>query len=376
MTHELLAKGGAFGYHFIMASQKSATVRSLQMQAGDIDLMTVRFGLKCLENDYEFLFKELGNDAYQKRIGPPGTAIMNPNIAEGKSNEKLRLPFSESEEMNSCRKFRTICNKFRCIKIIPFSPCLTIRIRWLFIAGLRDSKWVEMQLALPVKVADPFVIEMNRKNNHNLLIGGTDEELPDNLVKNYLLSALWNRTATVYCIDGEILIEENRNRLFYQILKRHFSKRFYLAESDAEIVSFLVQVYEIYQQRKRKNTTDPIFVVVKNVQNVQLVKKMFERDRILMNDYLDEEMPAETEVSEPIPSAEALKEEADQFAAVDLSFLLRKPLQICPSRNPKIRSPLFAGTARRLKHQNKTQSRQLHRSPLQSQFHLLQRLHQ
>jgi len=127
--------------------------------------------------------------------------------------------------------------------------------------------------------------------------------------------------------------------LFYQVLKRHFSKRFYLAESDAEIVSFLVQVYEIYQQRKRKNTTDPIFVVVKNVQNVQLVKKMFERDRILMNDYLDEEMPAEaeTEVSEPIPSAEALKEEADQFAAVDLSFLLKKTAANLPEsefKNP------------------------------------------
>ena len=127
--------------------------------------------------------------------------------------------------------------------------------------------------------------------------------------------------------------------MFYQVLKRHFSKRFYLAESDAEIVSFLVQVYEIYQQIKRKNTTDPIFVVVKNVQNVQLVKKMFERDRILMNDYLDEEMPAEaeTEVSEPIPSAEALKEEADQFAAVDLSFLLKKTTANLPepeSKNP------------------------------------------
>lgn len=340
MTHELLAKGGAFGYHFIMASQKSATVRSLQMQAGDIDLMTVRFGLKCLENDYEFLFKELGNDAYQKRIGPPGTAIMNPNIAEGKSNEKLRVAFFGKRRNEFLQEIQDDLQQVPMYKNYTiFSMSDHSNTLDYLSPALRDSKWVEMQLALPVKVADPFVIEMNRKNNHNLLIGGTDEELPDNLVKNYLLSALWNRTATVYCIDGEILIEENRNRLFYQVLKRHFSKRFYLAESDAEIVSFLVQVYEIYQQRKRKNTTDPIFVVVKNVQNVQLVKKMFERDRILMNDYLDEEMPAEaeTEVSEPIPSAEALKEEADQFAAVDLSFLLKKTAANLPepeSKNP------------------------------------------
>lgn len=327
MTHELLAKGGAFGYHFIMASQKSATVRSLQMQAGDIDLMTVRFGLKCLENDYEFLFKELGNDAYQKRIGPPGTAIMNPNIAEGKSNEKLRVAFFGKRRSDFLEEIQTA------LQTVPMYKNYTIfsmsdhsnTLDYLSPA-LRDSKWVEMQLALPVKVADPFVIEMNRKNNHNLLIGGTDEELPDALVKNYLLSALWNRTATVYCIDGEILIEENQNLLFYRVLKRHFSDRFHLAESDADIVSFFVQVYEIYQQRKRKNTTDPIFIVVKNVQNVQLVKKMFERQTILMNDYLDEDTPAEempVETKESLSSTAALKEEADQFAAVDLSFLLK-----------------------------------------------------
>ena len=339
MTHELLAKGGAFGYHFIMASQKSATVRSLQMQAGDIDLMTVRFGLKCLENDYEYLFKELGNDAYQKRIGPPGTAIMNPNIAEGKSNEKLRVAFFGKRRMEFLQKIQDDLQQVPMYKNYTiFSMSDHSNTLDYLSPALRDSKWVEMQLALPVKVADPFVIEMNRKNNHNLLIGGTDEELPDALVKNYLLSALWNRTATVYCIDGEILIEENRNLLFYRVLHRHFATRFHLAKSDADIVSFLVQVYEIYQQRKRKNTTDPIFIVVKNVQNVQLVKKMFERDRILMSDYLDEELPAaEVEVTEPIPSAEALKEEADQFGAVDLSFLLKKTAANPPeseSKNP------------------------------------------
>lgn len=339
MTHELLAKGGAFGYHFIMASQKSATVRSLQMQAGDIDLMTVRFGLKCLENDYEYLFKELGNDAYQKRIGPPGTAIMNPNIAEGKSNEKLRVAFFGKRRREFLQEIQDDLQQVPMYKNYTiFSMSDHSNTLDYLSPALRDSKWVEMQLALPVKVADPFVIEMNRKNNHNLLIGGTDEELPDALVKNYLLSALWNRTATVYCIDGEILIEENRNLLFYRVLHRHFATRFHLAKSDSDIVSFLVQIYEIYQQRKRKNTTDPIFIVVKNVQNVQLVKKMFERDRILMNDYLDEELPAaEVEVAEPTPSAEALKEEADQFGAVDLSFLLKKTAANSPepeSKNP------------------------------------------
>lgn len=127
---------------------------------------------------------------------------------------------------------------------------------------------------------------------------------------NYMISALLNRNATVYCIDGDKLIGDDSSANFYSALAE-CSAQFKTAQDRADIIHFINEIYQNYQSWKRQNSDDVIFVVIKNLQFLDIVKSMFKGDAIDESEYV-EKVSVKPEFNP-----------ADPFAAVNTMFANR-----------------------------------------------------
>ena len=125
-----------------------------------------------------------------------------------------------------------------------------------------------------------------------------------------MISALLNRNATVYCIDVDKLVGDDGSADFYGALGE-FSTQFEVAQDRADIIKFINEIYQNYQSWKKQNSDDVIFVVIKNLQFLDIVKSMFKGDVIDESEFIDE------------VSAEPEFNPADPFAAVNNMFANR-----------------------------------------------------
>ena len=92
---------------------------------------------------------------------------------------------------------------------------------------------------------------------------------------------------------------------------RDYTNRIYIAESRTEIIQFIQEIYEIYQERKKSNDKGIICVVIKNLQYVDIIKSMFKGERIDEKDYLEIQENDTDEIEEPFEE----QEPTDIFAA-------------------------------------------------------------
>ena len=168
----------------------------------------------------------------------------------------------------------------------------------------------EIQIDTLIKVAPPFAICIDKKKKHNLLICGSNESMANTVSNYYMISALLNRNATVYCIDGDKLVGDDGSAEFYDALGE-CSTQFKVAQDRADIIKFINEIYQNYQSWKKQNSDDVIFVVIKNLQFLDIVKSMFKGDVIDESEFIDE------------VSAEPEFNPADPFAAVNNMFANR-----------------------------------------------------
>ena len=105
---------------------------------------------------------------------------------------------------------------------------------------------------------------------------------------NYMISALLNQNASVYCADGDLLVDDESRLPFYQLLEK-WSGRLTLAEERGDIIRMVDELYEQYQSRKKKNRKDVVFVLLRNLQFLDLVEMMLRGERVERQDYLEEE---------------------------------------------------------------------------------------
>mgnify|MGYP003301028048 CR=1 FL=1 len=116
-----------------------------------------------------------------------------------------------------------------------------------------------------IKVAPPFSITIDKKKKHNLLICGSNERMANTVSNNYIISALLNQNATVYCIDGDSLVGDDSSADFYDAIS-NCNDNFKVANNRGDIIPFINEVYQNYQAWKKQNSDDVIFVVIKNLQ--------------------------------------------------------------------------------------------------------------
>lgn len=288
-TKRIVTEGRAYGVHLLMATQSTNIISSLALDRGTIEQMRIRIGLKCGEDDARYLFSDrYDRDALEKMVGPKGTAVLNPDYTEHYGNTGFRVAYCDNE--SKVKYLRQISKQFADF------PCTTQIFegsRTEKLLHYLRSKHIQQTNELPVrihmgntiKVADPFEIIVDRKLKHNLLVCGANEKMANNIVNTYMVSAALNSHVSMYCIDGDTLVGDDVCGEFHRVLQKHCD--FHIAESRTDIVQFIHDIFEVYNIRKKNNEKDIIFVIVKNLQFLDIIKSMLKGETVEESEYID-----------------------------------------------------------------------------------------
>lgn len=326
----IVTEGRAYGVHLLMATQSTNIIGTLALDRGTIEQMRIRIGLKCGEDDARYLFSDrYDRDAMDKMVGPKGTAVMNPDYTEQYGNTGLRVAYCDNA--SKAEYLKQISEQF------ADSPCRTQifegsrteqLLHYLQSRNIHatDALPVRIHMGNTIKVADPFEIVVDRKRKHNLLVCGTNEKMANNVVNTYMVSAALNSHVSMYCIDGDALVGDDVSGEFHLVLQKHCD--FHIAESRADIVQFIHDIYEVYNARKKNNEKGIIFVVIKNLQFLDIVKSMLKGELVEESEYIDVDLPAPAE------------ENADEFnpfaAALNFNVGRQGSASDCTASNEKL----------------------------------------
>ena len=313
LAKRIVTEGRSFGIHLFMATQSTRIITDLSLSSGTVEQMRIRVGLKCGENDARYLFSDQNDTkALAMMKGPIGTAVMNLDYTE-QPNIGFRAAYCDDATQKYYLDLisKTYADKPSTLQ--TFEGSRTTNLLDYFVdanIGVTSKLPVQIHMGTLIKVAPPFEICIDRKKRHNLLICGSNERMANTISNNYMISALLNRNTTVYCIDGDKLVGDDGSAEFYNALGE-CSANFKVAQDRADIIKFVNEIYQSYQTWKKQNNDDVIFVVIKNLQFLDIVKSMFKGDIIDESEFVDD------------VSSEPEFNPADPFAAVNNLFANR-----------------------------------------------------
>lgn len=290
LTKKIVTEGRSYGVHLLMATQSTKIISTLTLDRGTIEQMRIRVGLKCGEDDTRYLFGDVHYaDAMKHMTGPKGTAVLNEDYTENNPNIGLRVAFCNDEtKKHYLRQLSDNFKEYPCTMQV-FEGARTIPLLEYFATqsiGLTDTGVVTVYMGEKIKVDDPFTLTFDRKKQHNLLICGSNDDLLDRTVNLFLISASLNRRASVYCIDGDSIVGDDRCGHFYEVLQRG-PATWHIAHTRPDIVQFVHDLYEIYQQHKKSTGGDTILFIIKNLQFLDLVQTMLQGDRVNEAEYIE-----------------------------------------------------------------------------------------
>lgn len=337
LAKRIVTEGRAFGIHLLMATQSSKVISDLTLSRGTIEQMRIRIGLKCGEDDARYLFSdENAAKALSFMKGPIGTAVMNLDYTE-LQNVGFRVAYCDDETQKEF--LDVICERFQESEytLQTFEGGRTTPLLNYFNEnGIVPTEELPARIHMGslIKVAPPFEISVDRKSKHNMLICGANEYMANMIANNYIISTIINRSSIVYCMDGDTLVGDNNSQGLYEVLAE-YSPNFHYANSRSDIILFINDVYKEYQKRKKENSNEPIFVFIKNLQFLDLVKSL------LKGDYIDESEFIETEVNEV---EDVVTNSLDPFAAVNNMFINKTSTSDNTTVNEKLKKMIDDGT--------------------------------
>jgi len=282
LTKRIVTEGRAFGIHLMMATQSTKVISDLTLSHAIIEQMRVRIGLKCGEDDVRYLFSDRNDTkALEMMKGAIGTAVMNLEYMES-NNIGFRTAYCNKEAQ--AQYLNQIAEKFADIPTTTqiFEGNRTVMlIDYLMESnvGFSAENVIKIPMGTLIKVAPPFIAQFDRRRRHNMLICGANENMSENLTNMLMFSALLNTNTEVICMDGESLMGESVSASIYGCFAE-FSTRFKMANSRAEIVSFVNDLYSTYTERKKSGELKQSLVIVKNMQFLDIVKKMFRGETV------------------------------------------------------------------------------------------------
>lgn len=310
LTKRIVTEGRSFGIHLFMATQSTRIITDLTLSSGTVEQMRIRIGMKCGENDARYLFSDQNDTkALAMMKGPIGTAVMNLDYTE-QANIGFRAAYCDDATQKEFLELISKTYADRESALQTFEGGRTTQLTEYFASahiGMTSELPVRIHMGDLIKVAPPFAVAIDKKKKHNLLVCGANETMANTIANNYMISALINRNATVYCIDGDKLVGDDGSAQFYGTLSRCTS-RLKIANDRADIIQFINEVYSCYQSWKRQNSDDVIFMVIKNFQFLDIVKSMFKGDMIDESEFIDQ------------TPAEPAFDPADPFAAINNMF--------------------------------------------------------
>lgn len=308
LTKRIVTEGRAFGIHLLMATQSTKVIRNLTLDQGTIEQMRIRIGLKCGEDDARYLFGDRNDSgALDLMKGPIGTAVVNEEYIEA-SNVGFRAAYCDDvtqkkylEQISTTyahlddkpqifegNRTTAMAEYDRCAALAPYSGGLT-----------------RIHFGEKIKVAPPFVLDVDRRRKHNMLICGTNEKMAENLMNIYMLSAIMNESAMLYCLDGDTIVGDCSSVDSYDAF-RSYSDRFKYSMSRADIIKMIHEIYDQYKENKVSGANSKsVFVFIKNLQWLDLVQKMLKDENIDESEFLGD------------PMADSAADDSDPFGWVD-----------------------------------------------------------
>jgi len=290
LAHRIVTEGRSFGIHLLMASQTTKVLPDLTLSRGTVDQMRIRIGLKC-DSDALFMFGDSNNNdarAIDLMAGPQGTGVMSLDYTEAEL-VGLRVVYCDPETQRAC--LEQISEQFQ---ELPANTQIFEGGRTTSLLDFYSQNQISLSEATPpviylgslIKVAPPLAIKVDRRRKHNLLICGANDRMSENITNSYMLSALMNTNSRVYCMDGEYLLGDSASDDIYTIFEK-FGDRFRLATNRGQIIKFINEIYAIYSERKKQNSDQPIFVFIKSLQFLDIVRKMLADEYIDESEYAD-----------------------------------------------------------------------------------------
>ena len=266
-------------------------IRDLTLQQGTIEQMRIRIGLKCGEDDARYLFTDR-NDAQALELmkGPIGTAVVNqeyieaPNVGfraaycdkdtQRKYLEQIAATYAHLDtkpQIFEGNRTTAMVEYMNSASIVPYSDTVT-----------------KIHFGEKIKVAPPFVLDVDRRRKHNMLICGTNETMAENLMNVYMVSAILNQSAMLYCIDGDTIVGDCSSVGTYKALE-DYSERFKYSMSRADVIKMIHEIYELYKSNKSTGANDKnVFVFIKNLQWLDIVQKMLKDENVDEEEFLGE----------------------------------------------------------------------------------------
>lgn len=299
LTKRIVTEGRAFGIHLLMATQSTKVIRDLTLQQGTIEQMRIRIGLKCGEDDARYLFSDKNDTkALEMMKGPIGTAVLNNEYIE-ESNIRFRAAYFNHDMQEKYLKI--IAEKFKDIDSKPqiFEGNRTVNMSDYLDsinATIYESPFTKIYLGEKIKVAPPFILDIDKRKKHNVLICGSNERMNENIVNQYLLSISLNRKAIIYLFDGDMIVGDNSYQETYEAYKQ-LGERFILAHDRGDIITSIRSIYDVFNKKKKSNNDESIFVVIKNLQWLDIVQKMLKDESIDESEYIQEEPKEEVTTS-------------------------------------------------------------------------------
>lgn len=286
LANKLVTEGRSFGIHLVMATQTTKVLHELSLSQGTIEQMRIRIGLKCADYDADYLFKNNPEKALALMKGVQGTAVINHEYTENESEgfrvafcskllrEKYLCLISESATSSSKHKLRV----FEGDRIPYFEENIE--------KGMEIGSNTKIYFGEPIKVAPPVVLEFDKKKRCNLLIVGSNDDMHKSLQTTILLSLRMHKVEKIYCIDGAIFVHDSDLSAMYELFEEKWDS-FSLAKDPLEISTYINEIYTEVINRKQNNVDAPIFVLINNLQWVEIVQKLF-KDEDVEDDENDE----------------------------------------------------------------------------------------
>ncbi len=291
LTKRIVTEGRAFGIHLLMATQSTKVIRDLTLQQGTIEQMRIRIGLKCGEDDARYLFTDR-NDAKALELmkGPIGTAVVNQEYIEA-SNVGFRAAYCDKETQ---RKYlEQIASTYAHLDTKPQifeGNRTTAMVEYVNNAAITPyaNAVTKIHFGEKIKVAPPFILDVDRRRKHNMLICGTNETMAETLMNVYMVSAILNQSAMLYCIDGDTIVGDCSSVETYKAFEE-YSERFKYSMSRADIIKMVHEIYEQYKANKSAGANGKnVFVFIKNLQWLDIVQKMLKDENVDEEEFLGE----------------------------------------------------------------------------------------
>lgn len=288
LTKRLVTEGRAFGIHLVMATQSTKVIGGLALEAGTVEQMRIRIGMKCGESDARYLFGDRNDmKALQMMKGPIGTAVMNLEYTEDE-NIGLRVAYCGKEAMSAYQEAieKEFASSAYTLQIFEGSRTVA------YLDFIREhdrapyeSATTEIDMGIMIKVAPPFTLSVDRRKRHNLLICGANERMTENIVTVVQLGILRNRAAGIVDINGEWLVSENYEGSPSEELSAAVS-RYKCCRTRAEIVATIRELHEEYLRRKAGSDAQPLFICIRDLQYLDIIQQMLKGERVMEADYL------------------------------------------------------------------------------------------